>query len=425
MMWNSVSRIRIFCTVVIITICAGCVPIPYKEYGDTWNRDFKRAKSKADLVVLAGEPDARSVDGRFYIYGHDTETEWYMTLMGYPLAEEPIVTTRNQVRMLHEFDADNRIFDYKIYKCRDVESSICNDDPQVSLWAAIQDVLGQQITEEYRQSDAIAAVRIQLWHDAAKSGNVEVLEQLLEQGVTVRSELEGTTALYTAAREGHADAVMLLLEHGASVNVTESRFGNPPINAAAERGHTSVVRSLLQEGADVNARNLKDFTPLFLAARKGHTDVVRLLVKAGAEVGHNANFDGNILTAAIESGKREIVMYLLDQGAKVNDMRWFFSNDTAMTVAANSGKLNIARLLIEHGANVNRGTSWSAPIHSAVGNGDYAMTRLLLENGANPNNKIRIRADTWTGWRRVATLDVAATMGREDLVALIKEHGGR
>ena len=424
MMWNSVSRIRIFCTVVVIIICAGCVPIPIKEFDGTWNRDLKNAKSKADLVVLAGEPDARSVDGRFYIYGHDTETEWYMTLMGYP-GGKPIVTTRNQVRMLHEFDDDNRILDYKIYKCQDVESSICNDDPQVSLWAAIQDVRGQQITEEYRQSDAIAAVRIQLWHDAAKSGNVEVLEQLLEQGVTVRSELEGTTALYTAAREGHADAIMLLLEHGASVNVTDSRFGNPPINAAAERGHTSVVWSLLQEGADANARNLKDFTPLFLAARKGHTNVVHLLVEAGAEVGHSANFDGNILTVAIESGNREIVKYLLDQGAKVNDMRSFFGKDTAMIVAANNGKLDIARLLIERGANVNRGTSLTTPIHSAVGNGDYEMTRLLLENGANPNHKIRIRTNKGTRWRRVDTLDVAGAMGREDLVALIKEHGGR
>ncbi len=110
---------------------------------------------------------------------------------------------------------------------------------------------------------------------------------------------------------------------------------------------------------------------------------------------------------------------------KVNDMGWFFGNNTAMTVAANTGNLDIARLLIERGANVNRGTSWSAPIHSAVANGDYEMTRLLLENGANPNNKIRIHADTWTGWRRDAPLDVAGAMGREDLVALIKEHGGR
>jgi ankyrin repeat protein len=409
---------------LLLAMVAGCVPIPNKEYGGTWHRDFKSAKSKADLVVLAGEPDARSVDGRFYIYGHDTETEWYMTLFGYPM-DVPITTTRNQVRMLHEFDADNRILDYKIYKCQDVESSICNDDPQISLWAAIQDVRGQQKAEEYRQSDAIAAVRIQLWHDAAKSGDVEVLEQLLEQGVTVRAEFEGTTALYTAAREGHTDAVVLLLEHGAAVNITDSRSGNPPINAAAGRGHTSVVRSLLQGGADANARNLRNFTPLFLATRKGHADVVRLLIEAGAKVNHRAESGGNILMAAIGSGNPEIVKYLLDQGTKVNDMGWFFGNDTAMTVAANTGNLDIARLLIERGANVNRGTSWSAPIHSAIANGDYEMTRLLLENGANPNNKIRIHADTWTGWRRDAPLDVAGAMGREDLVALIKEHGGR
>ncbi len=437
-------------TFIIVVLLAGCIPIAYKEYGGTWNRDLKSAKSKADLVDLAGEPDARSMDGRFYIYGHDTETEWFMTLFGYP-DEEPTWTTKNQVRMLHEFDADNRILDYKIYKCQGVESSICNDDPQVSLWAAIQDVRGQQIAEEYRQSDTIAAVRIQLWHDAAKSGDVEVLEQLLEQGVTVRAELKGRTALYTAAREGHTDAVLLLLEQGAAVNVTDSLMGNPPIYAAAGQGHTSVVRSLLHEGADANVKTKHGDTPLLVAAFSGHVDVVKLLLSNGADVHPKTDSGDTSLHMAAESGNLEITQLLLARGAKVN-VRRKRAGDTPLHVAARHGHTTIGELLLANGAKVNsRGGTFngSTPLHYAVDSGHTAMVELLIQKGANVNSKAiaktplfkavrnrdtvmaelllahgaNVNANQTTWPRRYTLLELAKQQGDNDMIKLLKQHG--
>ena len=61
-------------------------------------------------------------------------------------------------------------------------------------------------------------------------------------------------ALLLASRNGHTEAVKLLLDHGAQVNF-QDRSGVSALMLACLEGHTETVKILLDHGALVNRRN--------------------------------------------------------------------------------------------------------------------------------------------------------------------------
>ena len=65
-------------------------------------------------------------------------------------------------------------------------------------------------------------------------------------------KIEGVIPLHLAARHGHMDAMMALLEQGANTNnVDGSR--NTALHPAGLSGHGEIVKKLLEHEADANA----------------------------------------------------------------------------------------------------------------------------------------------------------------------------
>ena len=69
--------------------------------------------------------------------------------------------------------------------------------------------------------------------------------------------------------------------HFAEELVFKSRMGAALVSAAAE-GDASTVAMLLSQGARVDARE-QSFTPLLVAAQFGHTEVCELLLAKGRQ----------------------------------------------------------------------------------------------------------------------------------------------
>src|SRR5207245_6423156 len=118
-------------------------------------------------------------------------------------------------------------------------------------------------------------------YEAATVGNDGRLRTILGQcrvRVNEPNKEEGFTPLGLAAFFGHPEAIKVLLEHGADVNLKlPSRFANTAVDAAVSGNRTEAVRILLAAGADPNPRSEGKPTAPPQAAQHGNLEVVRLL----------------------------------------------------------------------------------------------------------------------------------------------------
>lgn len=87
-------------------------------------------------------------------------------------------------------------------------------------------------------------------HEAAKKGDMEQINQLIEKGATVDAVDEySNTPLYIAVGQGHKDVVELLILKGANVNVVCWR-GYTPLHwaVAALGGERELAELLIRHG---------------------------------------------------------------------------------------------------------------------------------------------------------------------------------
>ncbi|TAL40247.1 MAG: ankyrin repeat domain-containing protein [Alphaproteobacteria bacterium] len=150
-----------------------------------------------------------------------------------------------------------------------------------------------------------------LFTDAAQTGNVEVLQSIVEEYPEAPGKWTGGlfgTGLYFAAQEGKLDAVKFLMDNGAKLGV-EANDGLSPLIAAAFNGHGEVVDYLLSKGADVNEtdkRQICGYTALSWAAYHGHAEAAKHLLERGADTSLK-NIDGKTARQlAVQQGHPEV-----------------------------------------------------------------------------------------------------------------------
>jgi ankyrin repeat protein len=132
---------------------------------------------------------------------------------------------------------------------------------------------------------------------AAQANEARVRDILAEEAAwTTRHDRDALRqSLQKVAARGHLGVALLLLRHGAEVNVVVRRGGGgggggddknaemPALFRAAENGGAPLVRALLDRGADVGWTSAKTgMAALWPACARGHVAVVRLLLEAGA-----------------------------------------------------------------------------------------------------------------------------------------------
>lgn len=180
-----------------------------------------------------------------------------------------------------------------------------------------------------------------------KSGDLETVRLYLAAGISPDAASGGYTAILEAARRGHEEIALELVEAGALLDVRDPHGVTPlmfslitgsgaaaaaimekgaDVNALDVDGRTAliealttendipaeVIGSLLRRGADVNVRTAGGTTPLMIAV---HYDpaVVRMLVDEGADV--NARDESGASVLRMAKGNPENVKILEEAGA--------------------------------------------------------------------------------------------------------------
>jgi uncharacterized protein len=89
--------------------------------------------------------------------------------------------------------------------------------------------------------------------------------------------------LHDAAKSGDVDVMAELLNTGKYAIEMRDRVGNTPLMIASSYGNTGMVSFLLRKRAKINARDGKGWTSLACASMSGQAEVVLLLLKKGAD----------------------------------------------------------------------------------------------------------------------------------------------
>jgi len=291
---------------------------------------------------------------------------------------------------------------------------------------------------------------------ASDEGDVAALRALLERNPRLgRAEYWYTPAIHFAVREGHEEAVRVLLDAGADPEWNGLHDASL-IVMARDRGHQEVAR-LLEQARDRRGRVTpgSDDHPIHAAIGKGDAKAVGRFLDADPGLVNAGNGIGaSPLHRAVGRGHDALAALLLDRGADVHAALssarglsgGFWSDlqaiDLAIWHAPPRGRDRIVRLLLDHGATRDltvaaalgdiaqvrrildadpariRETrpSGRRPLSAAIEAGHDAIARLLVERGADPN------------WGEPTApkgraLHAAASAGRRDLVELLLAHG--
>jgi ankyrin repeat protein len=122
-----------------------------------------------------------------------------------------------------------------------------------------------------RGLDATAAVKTAAWN-----GRADLLDLLIARGARLDHALEDTRpVLNELVRWGQFKQARLLLARGASPNIADDR-GWTAIHQAASRGNVKMMEDLLAAGGDTTRRDTAGHTPLDIAKGK---EIVWLIKK--------------------------------------------------------------------------------------------------------------------------------------------------
>lgn len=242
------------------------------------------------------------------------------------------------------------------------------------------------------------------------------VRMLLERGAKVdHRDTMGRTALFTAAANGDADIVALLLQHGALANVRSRISPVTPLHLAVHGGHAEVVKLLLASGADATVRDHFGHSAVVAAEAAKEPAIAALLRARG---GNDAGLADDRLLAALEHRDLAAAEEQLRRGANPNAHFVNRLGDApALVLAARFETSAAVARLLEAGADP-RGKAWvgETALHAAANTGAAESIPLLIRAGADPAARDR---NHWT------PLLEAAHSGRADCVRALLEGGAQ
>jgi uncharacterized protein len=153
--------------------------------------------------------------------------------------------------------------------------------------------------------------------EAAATGRAERVRALLKLKPDLANAFapDGFTPLGLAAFFGHSQAVEVLLDGGAEVNVSSrNALKAVPLRSAVVAGHLDIARLLVARGADVNARGEGGETPLHEVAGMGRVEFARLLLDHGADINARGDDGKTPLTVALDNKQTEMANFLRSRG---------------------------------------------------------------------------------------------------------------
>ena len=244
---------------------------------------------------------------------------------------------------------------------------------------------------------------------AAEGGHTAIVKALIDKGANIEAvDNEGNTALILAERGGHSATAKVItdaltekiaieannklqeaiasnnlaaieeaISEGANLESKDEKHGLTPLMQTTHRGHAGGVAILLEAGADVNAKTKTGYTALMASSWKDSPEIVETLIDKGADVNYQDNDGWTALMRAAYWNKGEIVKTLLGKGADVDAKN--NKGVTALMFAAYFGHKAIVQDLLGRGADKDvESDKGQTALLLAVGEGHQGVVEILV-----------------------------------------------
>lgn len=223
-------------------------------------------------------------------------------------------------------------------------------------------------------------------HSCAKSGQVDMIRKLLDDGADINARARDcTTPVMMAARGGHLEVLDLLKERGADFGAKDL-VGRSALFHACDNRQSLVIPGLLELGLSFTDSNLEDDTPLHACSTDN--EGVQDLVKARASPArlHPSQL-ASLIDRTVYSDSPNMLKWLLaqlDSTQKSDALR----NDGVQgyhlhLAASQGGGLGMPNILLDAGAEIDRWSEkWSFPLACAATMGRFDAVRFLAKKGA-------------------------------------------
>ena len=156
-------------------------------------------------------------------------------------------------------------------------------------------------------------------HDAVKKGDIAGIAAAIAAGANVNESDGLATPLYLSAIRANAEAVKLLIERRADVNLP-TEFGMP-LHGAAMTGCLACVKlSWRPEQTSTRSRCTVNL-PIHLATKFGFSDIVDYLLKHGYVVPVPPPISAKLKSADAQKGKTLFLKGCADRHNSAADMR--------------------------------------------------------------------------------------------------------
>lgn len=309
--------------------------------------------------------------------------------------------------------------------------------------------------------------------------------------VNAQDEVHQQNALMWAVLENHPDMVKLLLARGADINahtkvtIPKGEYvparptaasgtgiirqralptpdgGMTPLLFAIRDGNADMVHLLLDHGAGIEQSSGNHTTPLLIALLNGQVGLAEELLAKGANPNAIDDYHRGALFAAIDlrnfnhekygdlptDGRDPLplIKELLNKGADPNlrtntvpvhglmqfDGSWVnFDGQTPFIRAALSGDIEVMRLLLEHGADPNIATTQGSTALMAASGINWIPAQTYTRSEADYVEAVKLCLDRGADVNATNSLGMmaihgAANRGWESIIQILADHGAK
>jgi ankyrin repeat protein len=218
-------------------------------------------------------------------------------------------------------------------------------------------------------------------HAAAQGDNSDAVELLLENDalVDIPDDL-GHTPLYDSIFSKSVDSMKLLLKAGARCDHVDNQ-GNSLLHIAVSQDFVEGIDLLVEHGCDVNVTNIAGISPLANAIQMNYPQVMKKLLSHGANPNSRAKYQRSMLHHAVTWNRIDAVEALLEVGCEINVVNAM--DETPLLVAVQQRKIDIVERLVAAGADphIGAGGVWQStnlPLLYSANHGYGEMCNMLV-----------------------------------------------